>query len=195
MEEDREIDIALVKKCLKGDNRAFEELIIRHKKKIYSIAYRFTSNSEDALDITQEVFIKAYNSLTQYDNKFKFSSWILKITTNYCLDFKKKKTVETVALDLDIASRETKTSAENVFMHKENKRIIKEAINSLPDEYKILVIMYHNQNLSYDEICDALQLPMTKVKNRLYRARLMLKENLQTIREEELRWTAKELQH
>ena len=187
-------DIEIVQECLRGNGRAFEELVTRHKGKIYNIAYRFTSNKEDALDITQEVFIKAYNSLKQYDPKFKFSSWILKITTNYCLDLKKKRTVDTVALDLDVGPKETTTSAEAMFIHKENKREIIKAIDSLPEEYKILIVMYHNQNLSYTEISESLSLPMTKVKNRLYRGRLMLKESLHSIREEESKWTAKELQ-
>lgn len=188
-------DIEIVKRCLDGDGHSYEELVTRYKKKIYNIAYRFTGSKEDALDITQEVFIKAYNSLRQYDPNYKFSSWILKITTNYCLDVKKKKRVETVELNTDLSSHDNATSAENLYIHKENQRAIYDAINALPEKYRILIVLYHNQNQSYTEISQNLQLPLTKVKNRLYRARLMLKEALEDIRREESKWTIKKLRY
>ncbi len=190
-----EQDIEIVNKCLSGDGDSFEKLVTKYKKKIYNIAYRYTGNSEDALDVTQEVFIKAYNSLKQYDPKYKFSSWILKITTNYCLDLKKKKKLTTVELNIDLDNNETSTSAEDIYIHKENKELIANSINSLPDEYKILIILFHNQNHSYQEISEMLQLPLTKVKNRLYRARNMLKDALKNTRREESKWTAKQLQY
>lgn len=190
-----EADIEIVQKCLAGDGTSYEVLVTRYKKKIYNIAYRFTGSKEDALDVTQEVFIKAYNSLKQYDPKYNFSSWILKITTNYCLDLKKKKRVETVVLNTDLNNNETTTSAENLYLHKENKEAIYEAINSLPEKYRILILLYHNQNQSYNEISQALQLPLTKVKNRLYRARLMLKDALEDIRREESKWTVNKLRY
>lgn len=190
-----EQDIDLVNMCLEGDGDSFEELVTKYKKKIYNIAYKFTGSREDALDVTQEVFIKAYNSLNQYDPKYKFSSWILKITTNYCLDQKRKKRVETVELNTDLDNNDTTTSAENLYIHKENKTVIANAIASLPEKYRVLIILYHSQNLSYDEICETLHLPMTKVKNRLYRGRKMLKEKLENIRREETKWTAQKLRY
>lgn len=190
-----EQDIDIVKRCLKGDGNSFEILVTKYKKKIYNIAYRFTGNKEDALDVTQEVFIKAYNSLNQYDPKYKFSSWILKITTNYCLDQRKRKKVETVELNSDLDNDSTTTSAENLYLHKENKAFIDEAISSLPDKYRVIIVLYHNQNLSYNEISETLKLPLTKVKNRLYRGRNMLKNKLETVRKEETKWTAKKLQY
>ncbi|MBS4539536.1 sigma-70 family RNA polymerase sigma factor [Clostridium sp. D2Q-11] len=187
-------DSEIIDRCLKGNGEYYEILVKRYKKRIYNIAYRFTNNNEDALDITQEVFIKAYNSLDKYDPKFKFVSWILKITTNYCLDNKKKKRLDTMDINLDIENSDTAASAENVFLHKENKREITEAINRLPDKYRILIIMYHNQNLSYKEMSEVLNISMTKVKNRLYRARNILKENLESVKKEESKWIAKKLQ-
>ena len=166
----------------------------RYQNRVYGFAFHYLGNREEAEDVTQEVFIKAYNSLKQYDPKYKFSSWILKITTNYCLDLRKKKKVTMVELNTDLENNETSTSAEDLYIHKENKQSIAQAINSLPDKYKILIILYHNQNHSYQEISEMLQLPITKVKNRLYRARGMLKETLKTTRREESKWTAKQLQ-
>lgn len=188
-------DIDIVKECLDGNGEAYEVLVSRYKKQVYNIAYRFSGNREDALDITQEAFIKAYNSLKKYDPKYKFSSWILKITTNYCLDLKKKKSIETVTLNTDMDNRETTVSAEEVYIHKSNSIVIKDAINSLPEEYRILIIMYHNENLSYNEISEILKIPLTKVKNRLYRGRNMLKETLENIRREESKWDAKKLRY
>ncbi|MTI67105.1 MAG: sigma-70 family RNA polymerase sigma factor [Firmicutes bacterium] len=180
-----ENDYKLVKRCLKGDEKAFEEIVTLYKRKVYNIAYKFTRNKEDSSDITQEVFIKAYNSLDKYNPEYKFSTWILKITTNYCLDLKKKKSVDTTPLTDWNETNASTLSAENNYIYKENKNIIIQLINNLPKKYRILIIMYHQQNLSYKEMSDCLNLPLTKVKNRLYRARGMLKDNLESIRKEE----------
>ena len=190
-----ESDKEIVDKCLEGNGHLYEILVTRYQKKIYNIAYRFTGSKEDALDITQEVFIKAYNSLRKYDPNYKFSSWILKITTNYCLDIKKKKRVETVELNLELKNNDITASAENSYIYKENQKAIYDAINALPEKYRILIILYHNQNQSYNEISKALNLPLTKVKNRLYRARLMLKEELEGIKREGSEWIVKKLQY
>lgn len=185
----------IIEKCLEGEGDYFEIIIKKYKKIVFNIAYRFTSNRDDALDITQEVFIKAYNSLEKYDKRYKFSSWIMKITTNYCLDKKRKKKLDTVKINLDMDNRDTAISAEDVFLHNENKKEISKMISNLPEKYRILIIMYHSQNLSYKEISEVLNIPMTKVKNRLYRARNILKENLLDVRKEESKWTAKKLQY
>ena len=182
-------DEELVNLCLTGEGKYFEEIVKRYKKKIYSIAYRFTNSSDESYDITQEIFIKVYNSLKKYNPSYKFSSWILKMTTNYCVDIKRKNKIETTSLDLAI-NREETLSAENEFLNQEKKRKIYECINNLPNEYKILIELYHHQNLTYKEIEDILKIPMTKVKNRLYRARLMLKDSLKNSNEEGIIWSA-----
>lgn len=186
-----ENDAAIVKKCLRGNGEAFQHIVTKYKKKIYNIAYRYTGNAQDALDITQEVFIKAYDSLNTYNFSYKFSSWILKIATNYCLDFKKKKKIDVIPLKPELDYGDSIHSPEAVLLQKENKNTIEDLIDSLPDKYRILIIMYHTQNMSYKEISDILDLPMTKVKNRLYRGRLMLKEKIKNLREEEMNWIAK----
>lgn len=180
-------DEEIVNLILKGNGHIFEEIVKRYDKKIYNIAFRFTGNKQDSLDITQEILLKAYNSLKKYNSKYKFSSWILKITTNYCLDIKKKKEVETISLDIAVTKGEA-LSAEKVFIDTEDKKLIDECIRNLPHDYKIIIELYHKQNLSYQEIADILKLPMTKVKNRLYRARIILKDKLKSLREENIIW-------
>lgn len=187
-------DKEIVQKILNGDGKSFEEIISRYKNKIYNIAYRFSGNTQDALDITQEIFIKSYNSLKKYNPEYKFSTWILKMTTNHCLDYKKKKRIKTIPLDLIYDQSNNKT-AESEFIKQENEKTVLNAINKLPNKYKILIELYHKQNKSYVEIEEILGLPLTKVKNRLYRARLMLKEELKDLREEVTTWNVIKLQN
>lgn len=187
-------DKEIVQLCLDGNGEAYEEIIRRYNNKIYNIAYRFTGNAQDSLDITQEIFIKIYNSLKKYCFDYKFSSWLLKTTTNYCLDYKKKKTLNTISIDSTYERIES-ISAEQEFIQHENEKTIINAINKLPNKYKILIELYHHQNMSYGEISEQLGLSMTKVKNRLYRARLMLKEELMDLRKEVSTWNAVKFQN
>lgn len=187
-------DIEIVKEVLQGRSEAFRELVSRYKRAVYSLCYRMVQNNEEAEDLSQEVFIKVYQYLGKYDEGYKFSTWILKIATNTSIDYLRKKKVDTVPLEEGIESKQEMASAESIYFHQSNKSLIDKMIKELPEEYRLLIILYHQQGLSYKEISDNVNIPMSKVKNRLHRARNILKEQLKSIKEEETQWTAKQVQ-
>ncbi len=187
-------DIEIVKEVLQGRSEAFRELVSRYKRAVYSLCYRMVQNNEEAEDLSQEVFIKVYQYLGKYDEDYKFSTWILKIATNTSIDYLRKKKVDTVPLEEGIESKQEMASAESIYFHQSNKALIEKMIKELPEEYRLLIILYHQQGLSYKEIADNVNIPMSKVKNRLHRARNILKEQLKSIKEEETQWTAKQVQ-
>ncbi len=187
-------DWEVVQQVMGGESDRFSEIVSRYKKAIYSLCYRMIKNQEEAEDLSQEVFIKVYQYLKKYDPQYKFSTWILKIATNTTIDYLRKKKVETLPLEEEIQSKQESASAEIVYFHRHNKQLIEDAIQKLPADYRILVILYHQHGLSYQEIADTLKLPMSKVKNRLHRGRNLLKEQLKGIKEEGAQWTAKQVQ-
>lgn len=169
-------DGEVIQLCLDGDAVAFEILVERYKKLIYTTAYRMMGNKEEAEDVSQEAFIRIYGSLGRYNPEFKFSTWAMKITTNLCLDQLRKR--KNVALPMDELPEITdgdKTPEEN-YVSNETGREVQAAIDRLPIKYKEFLILFHVQNLSYQEIMDITGESLTIVKNRLYRARQMLKE-------------------
>lgn len=189
-----ETDYEIVERILKGDSNAFSEIVNRYKKAVFSLCYRMIHNQEEAEDLAQEVFIKAYNYLNKYNPEYKFSTWILKIATNTTIDFIRKKKVETLPLDEEISTKQEGASAETIFFHHQNKKSIEDAIKALPIEYRALIVLFHQNGLSYNEISDHLNIPLSKVKNRLHRARNILKESLKNVKKEESQWTARQVQ-
>lgn len=170
-------DYELIGECLNGNQNAFALLVTRYKKFIYSIVYKYFKNTEDVYDISQEVFLKVYKSLDKYNPQFKFSTWCGKIAVNMCLDMLRKKSVDFVPLEeIDVMAREY-TTPEVVYLEKEQSLQISSAIEKLPEKYKSIFVLYQ-KGISYKEMGEALNEPMSIIKNRLYRAKLMLKENL-----------------
>lgn len=179
-------DYELIKKCLAGSQDAFAEIITRYKKLIYSVVYNMINDKEEVNDIAQEVFIRIYKALGRYNPEYKFSTWSVKIATNLCLDILRKKKLDSTPIEeIEGVSSGTDTP-EDLFINKERSRRIRDAIAALPDKYRVPIILFHQNGLSYEEITRVLNEPMTIVKNRLYRARLMLRENLSLDRKEEV---------
>ena len=179
-------DAELVSRCIDGDSSAFEEIVIRYKKLVYSVVYKMISDKEEVNDVSQEVFIRLYKSLHKYNPEYKMSTWIVKITSNLCLDTLRKKKQDTVTLDDAIGVSSDIDTPEQTLIKNQRSQLINKAINELPEKYRILIILFHNNGMSYEEMTKVLNEPMSIIKNRLYRARLMLKEKLDSARKEEV---------
>lgn len=189
-------DIVQIRRCLTGENDAFEALVTKYKNLVYSIALNTLIDKNEAADVTQEVFLRAWANLSRYNPEFCFKTWIARITVNHCINLNKKsrrnapwndEEMERVIADED--------NPEEASLEKERHEDIRNAINSLPDKYRILVLLFHQQSMSYQEICRITGQPMTIIKNRLYRARKMLAEKLNTysqkaVKKEGLSWIA-----
>lgn len=177
-------DAELVSQCIDGDSSAFEEIVTRYKKLVYSVVYKMISDREEVNDVSQEVFIRLYKSLEKYNPEYKMSTWIVKITSNLCLDTLRKKKQDTVTLDDAIGVSSDVDTPEETLIKNQRSLLLKNAINELPEKYKILIVLFHNNGMSYEEMTKVLNEPMSIIKNRLYRARLMLKEKLDSARKE-----------
>lgn len=179
----REQEAAIVRKVLDGDANAFETLVLEYEKNVYNIALRMTGNSEDAADMTQEAFIKAYNSLQSFRGDSKFSVWLYRIVSNVCLDFLRSRNRRpTVSLSvedddgedtqLDVA--DDSQSPELLLDRKLTRESVRRGLDSLPPDYRQILLLREIQGLSYDEISQALGLEVGTVKSRIFRARKRL---------------------
>ena len=181
-------DFELIKQCLNGGNAGdlcFEELVVRYKNLIYSIVLRMTNEREEANDLAQDIFVKIYKNLAQYYPEFKFSTWVIHIATNHVIDYRRKKKHELVPLDsiseADGVCNVPANSPEIAYLRKEESEKLTQVINNLPDMYKIPIVLYHQQGLSYQEISDITDEPLSRVKNRIFRARKMMRDSLMTV--------------
>ncbi len=179
-------DIELINQCLDGKQEAFEEIVNRYKKLIYSVVYNMISDKQEVSDISQEVFIRIYRSLDRYNPQFKFSTWAVRITTNYCLDILRKKKVDSVPMDDIVGISSGSDTPEVRYINKERSEKIRKAVAELPEKYRVPIILFHQNGLSYEEMTKVLDEPMSIIKNRLYRARLLLRDKLSKDRKEEV---------
>lgn len=178
-------DRELVAAILRGDSDLFTQLMRRYEKRIINYVYRITHRYEDAHDLAQEVFVKVFLALDRYDPKYQFSTWIFRIAQNSAIDALRKKGVSEVSLtksdDEEGKEREFADVGVSPYRDLKNKQLssaIDEAVEKLPAEYRELIQLRHFGELSYDEIADMKALPLGTVKNKLFRARNLLKEAL-----------------
>jgi len=163
-------DEELVKKYLKGNERAFEVLIKRYLKPVYSFVYHQIENKEEAEDLTQEIFVKAWKNLKKFDQKKNFKTWIFTIAKNSVIDYLRKKKKEVWLSEKILNSQ---NFAEKIF---EETKILKEAIEKLSPKYQLVLELYYWQGLNFKEISKILKEPLNTVKSRHYRAILLLRK-------------------
>jgi RNA polymerase sigma-70 factor (ECF subfamily) len=180
----REEDIQLVARARSGDERAFRALVSKYERAVFSICLRMVRNRDEATDLSQESFIKVFASLDRYNAEFAFSSWLFKITSNLCIDFLRRRRVPTFGMDDPVDGEKgemhrqyesTDPTPEEAFSCGEKMRRLEAGIAALPDHYRIILLLRHQEDLSYEEIADALSIPLGTVKARIHRAREMLK--------------------
>ncbi len=173
----------IIEKVLGGDVNAFEELVLRYEGTVYSLALRMVSNREDAADMTQEAFIKAYNSLPSFRGDSKFSSWLYRIASNVCLDFlrsKSRRPQSSLTLggdddeDVQLEIPDPAAGPEEQLMKKLSMQSLSEGLKLLPDNQRQILAMRELGGMSYAEIGAALSLEEGTVKSRIFRARKKL---------------------
>ncbi len=161
----------------------FNKLINLYKRRVFSLAYKFTNDYEEAEDLSQEIFIKIYRKIDTFKYKSKFSTWLYKIATNICIDWNKKRTKVCKVENIDKVSlnnyNSTEELPEDLLLKAEMQAKVHSIIYEMPDIYKITIIMYHFNDMSYKEIAKALNIPKKTVETRLYRARRKLKDKLE----------------
>ena len=179
----REQEAAVIQSVLDGNVNAFETLVKEYEKNVYNLALRMTGNSEDAADMSQEAFIKAYNSLSSFRGDSKFSVWLYRIVSNVCLDYLRSRTRKpTVSLstenddgeevELDIADESQ--SPELLLDRSLTRDAVRRGLAALPPDHREILLLREIQGLSYEEIAAALGLEAGTVKSRIFRARKKL---------------------
>ncbi len=178
----------LVERCQKGDLQAFNELVQRYEKQVYALAYRLCNNYDDAEDIAAEVFLRVFNALPRFRGDALFSTWLYRVVTNVYLDTRKRKTSHPTSsleeyLEAEDGGQErqvedTAPSLQTQIEAEERREALRRAIDALPEFQKIMITLYHLEELPYERIAEILEMPLGTVKSRLNRARRALRDQL-----------------
>lgn len=179
----REEEDILIAKIQNGDTASFEKLVLENQTKVYNLALRMVGNQEDAYDMSQEAFIKAYNSLALFRGESRFSVWLYRLTTNVCLDFLRsqgRKHHDSLTYmseeddDKELEIPDDRFSPETLAEKKELREAVNRGLMSLPKDYRSILLLREIDGLSYEEIAQALSLEEGTVKSRIFRARKRL---------------------
>ena len=184
----------LVRMSKNGDINAFEELVCRYERKIFTAAYRLTGNREDAADLAQEAFLRAFRSIQNFRAEASFLTWMYSIVTNLCRDeLRKRSRVQLESLDERIALDDSEVAKQfssrdagpaELYEQKELREKIQGLINTLLPEYRMALVLRDIQGLSYEEIATQLGCSLGTVKSRINRARNHMKDKLLAEREQ-----------
>lgn len=164
-----------------GDKAAFGNLIEAYQTPVYNLAYRMLNNSGEAEEAAQEAFIRAYTRLHTYDPEHKFSTWILSITSNYCIDLLRKRRALLLSIDEPLPSHpalmsEVAQGPEAQLVLSEQQQTVQLLLQELPPEYRQAVVLRYWHELSYEEIAQMMDTTVSAIKSRLFRARRQLAE-------------------
>ena len=167
-------------RSLQGDQQAFASLVSRYQRQVYNLAYRMLGSPEDAEDAAQEVFLRAYTALPSFELGRKFSSWLLSIASNHCIDVLRRRRYAWMSLD-DVSFRLVSPVEEpaGAVLRQEQAGQVQHLLQHLPEKYRLVVVLRYWYDLSYEEIAATTGLSLNTVKTRLHRARLMLAKALQ----------------
>jgi RNA polymerase sigma-70 factor (ECF subfamily) len=181
-----ETDEQLVRKSQQDDERAFGELVSRYESKVYSLALKMVRNPEDAEDVLQDTFLRAYRGIKSFKGNSTFSTWIYRITANSALMRLRKRQLPTVSID-DADEREAPINIADwapgpveQMLNQETQAAMTEAIEALPPEFRQVFVLRDIEELSNAEVADILDLSVAAVKSRLHRARLKVRNRLAT---------------
>jgi len=174
MQDDNE----LVRLVLGGNQQAYARLVDKYKGRIFAHLYRMIGQRQDAQDLAQEVFTKAYFKLDTFHPDGNFSAWLYRVAANHCLDElrRRKQTVKTLGEEVELIDAKT---PEDELLQKEQQQLLLRQMKGLEEEYRSVLVLRYIDQLSYKEISKALELPTTTVQMRLHRARKKLREGLE----------------
>ena len=181
-------DEPLVARAVAGDRAAFETLVRRHQAPLVNHLFRLVGSRDTAMDLAQDVFLKVYTSLGSFDPRFRFTTWLYRIASNCAIDQLRRKQVATLPLSSPSGDEEGPSvegrlagpgpDPDQVLRARELQRRLDVAIDELPGAYRELILLRHRQHCRYDEIARITRLPLGTVKNRIFRAREILRERL-----------------
>ncbi|MGM9558219.1 MAG: sigma-70 family RNA polymerase sigma factor [Oscillospiraceae bacterium] len=180
-------DELLIRRAQSGDEGAFEQLLLAHQKSVYNLCLRMAGNPDDALDLSQEAFIRAWRALGQYQFDAAFSTWLFRLTSNVCIDFlRKQKRQQHMSLTVtdddepgeEFTVPDPAPGPEEQAVHNERRQAVARAMAALPEDYRAVMQLRAVEELSYEQIAEILDIKVGTVKSRLARARTQLRKIL-----------------
>lgn len=177
-------DFEIIDRAVMGDEKAYAELMNKYRKSVYHTVLKMVRNIDDAEDLTIEAFAKAFKNLPKFKKDYTFSTWLFRVATNNCIDFIRRKKLETYSIDnnfanedgdsLSIDIKDNNPNPQEEVIKTQKIQIIQEIVNLLPVRYKILVKLRYFEEMSYEEIAEEVNAPLGTVKAQLHRARELL---------------------
>lgn len=167
-------EVQWIQKILAGDKQAYSQIINKYKNPLFATILRMTKNPHDAQDLVQEAFIKVYNQLDKYNDQGSFSSWFYRVAINHCMDEFRKKRYQQVELN-ESSIGNTPNYPEVTFLKKEENRQVELLLATLPEDERIIILLRYVNELSYEEISELAEVPISTVRNKLHRAKKKLK--------------------
>lgn len=180
-------DQVLIRRVLRGDRKAFEELMRKYERRIYGFVVRMVRNEETAVDLTQDFFIKIYTVLDKYNFEYKFSTWAYRICYNLVIDHIRKHQAQVDSLDDDSVSPRDMLESDNVsredgfraLARAETRDYVWRVVDQIPLKFRELILLRYIQDLKYEEIAEIMSLPVGTVKNRIFKAKEILKQEME----------------
>jgi RNA polymerase sigma-70 factor (ECF subfamily) len=177
-------DRQLINDCLNGRDEAFSELVRRYQDRLYNAVFRFLNDAEDAQDVTQEAFISAWQALGRFKGDAKFFTWIYRIAINHAIDLRRKQKVGQsleVRLNEELVPVAASPSnrPEDAAERRDEAEKLRKALDLLSPEHRMVLILKEIDGMKYEEMADALEVPIGTIRSRLHRARLELREILE----------------
>jgi RNA polymerase sigma factor (sigma-70 family) len=185
--ESREEDLSLIRRAVEGDQDAYSRLMEKYREAIYNLIYRMIHDKSEVNDLTQETFVKAFSSLESFNHLYAFSTWLYKIASNTCIDYLRKKKLQTFSINQSFDSEGDEYSYElpdrtfepdRGIITDQRKLLVQAAIDSLPYKYRMVIVLRHVEEKNYDEIAEILNLPLGTVKAHIFRGRELLYKQL-----------------
>ena len=181
---------ALIRRCLRGDQAAWESIVRQYWRKVFNIAYKFVGKHDEAEDLAQEIFLRIFKSLDTFDRRANFQTWLISVSRNLCIDHYRSVRKEREVIDRDVDANELSPISREpgqmaALEQRDRVVLLRQALAELPDTLRTAVLMRDIREMSYQEIADALRLPEGTVKSRINRGRTELARHIKKMTRDE----------
>jgi RNA polymerase sigma factor (sigma-70 family) len=167
-----------IQEVLSGNKQVYAHIINKYKNQLYATILRMTRNPQNAQDLVQEAFIKVYQQLGKYDNKGSFSKWMYRVAINHCMDEFRKKSYKMKLVEINEEKVVNPNHPEVIFLKKEKNRELERLIGTLPEDERMIILLRYVNELSYSEISELSELPVSSVRNKLHRAKKKIRASV-----------------
>ena len=173
-----EDELEWVQEVLSGNKQAYAFIINKYKNQLYGTILRMTKNPQDAQDLVQEAFIKVYNQLGKFDGNGSFSSWMYRVAMNHCMDEFRKKRYQMKQVKVNEEKVINPNHPDIIFLKKKKSRQLERLIATLPEDERMIILLRYVNELSYDEISELVEIPLSQVRNKLHRAKKKMRDTV-----------------